>query len=194
MGEHRFVKKLRGVAARLTCDLELQKDLSQEMIIHLTRVEADLPGRTPSWYLQSCQFHARNYLARGRSIDSVKRQKNLVPFAQGDELDHGDFRSGLSPDAVDPVELHDELIARDIIELIVERLTDIQQQILFLLMHDFGVREIAGELNTTHPTVIKHRKKIARIASCLHADYVSIGVTQPSPAALGECDGANTPR
>jgi len=35
---------------------------------HLTRVEADRPGQTPSWYLQSCHFHAGDYLARGRSI------------------------------------------------------------------------------------------------------------------------------
>jgi len=165
--DHRIVKQLRGVAARLTGDLELQKDLMQEMFMHLVRVEVDRPGHTPSWYLQGCQFQARNYLDRGRSIDSIKRQKNLVP------LDHGDNNDGaiyFSSDALDPIDLHGEVITRDIIRLLVPQLTAVQQQVLSLLVHGFGVREIARELRVSHPTVIKHRKKIARRASALLVD------------------------
>jgi DNA-directed RNA polymerase specialized sigma24 family protein len=166
--DHGIVKKLRGVAAKLTVDLELQKDLMQEMFIHLVRVEADRPGQTLSWYLQSCQFCARNYLDRGRSIDSIKRQKNLVQLDQGDDDSEGIFQFGL--DAVDPVDLRGELITRDIVDLLVPQLTVAQQQILFLLMHGFGVREIARRLCVSHPTIIKHRKQIARSASALLVD------------------------
>lgn len=172
--DHRIVKQLRGVAAKLTGDLDLQKDLMQEMFIHLVRVEAELPGHTSSWYIKGCEFHARDYLDRGRSIDSIKRQKNLVPLGQSDD---DDGSVCLCLDAVDPLDLRSELITRDIVDLLVLQLTDMQQTILFLLMHGFGVREIARELRVSHPTVIKHRKKIARSASALLVDAGCIAET-----------------
>lgn len=165
--DNQIIKQLRGVAVRLTGDHELQKDLVQEMFIHLVRVETELPERTLSWYLQSCLFRARNYLALGRSVDSIKRRNNLVPLGYSDDGDDSDY---FCLDAVDPIDLHSELITRDIVDQLLPRLTDVQQHILFRLMHGFGVREIARELCVSHPSVIQHRKKIARIAFCLLQD------------------------
>lgn len=165
--DHRVVKQLRRVAAKLTGDLHLQKDLMQEMFIHLVRMETELPGNTSSWYIKCCQFHARNYLRRGRSVDSIKRANILVPLGLSDD---GDDSFYMCADAPDPIDLHSELITRDIVDLMIPRLTDMQQRILFLLMHDFGVREIARELRVSHPAVIHNRKKVARIASFLLAD------------------------
>jgi len=138
---HRIIKQLHGIAARLTGDLDLQKDLMQEMFIHLVQVEADRPGQTLSWYLQGCQFRARGYLDRGRSINSFKRGNDLVPLDQGD--DDGDGNLGVWPEASDPNDLQSEMIARDIVDLLIPQLTDMQQEILFLLMHGFGMCEIA---------------------------------------------------
>jgi len=161
-GENRIVRQLRGVAAKLTSDFELQKDLLQEMFIHLVRVQAELPKRTLSWYIKSCEFQARNYLKHGRSIDSPKRAGNLVPLGQVCNDPAGNAFLLFEP--VDPIDLRGELITNDIVDLIALQLTDTQQQIFFLLIRGLGVREIARELRITHPAVIKHRKKIARIA------------------------------
>jgi len=170
--DNRIVKQLHGIAARLTGDLDLQKDLMQEMFIHLVQVETDRPGQTLSWYLQGCHFRARDYLDRGRSINSIKRSNNLVPL---DQRDDDDDSLGVCPDAPDPVDLYSELIARDIVDLLILRLTAVQQQILFLLMYGFGVYEIARELRVSYPAVINHRKRIARTAAALLADSVCIG-------------------
>jgi RNA polymerase sigma factor (sigma-70 family) len=160
--ENRTVRQLRGVACKLTSDLELQKDLLQEMFVHLVRVEAELPGRTPSWYVKSCEFRARNYLKHGRSVDSHKRASRIIPLGQAyEDSDGHDF---CFIDAVDPVDAHGEIVAKDIVDLVMPQLSDRQQEILFLLMKGLGVREIARELRMTHPAVIKHRRKIARIA------------------------------
>jgi len=167
-GENRIVKQLRGVAAKLTSDLELQKDLLQEMFIHLVRVQAELPKRTLSWYIKSCEFQARNCLKHGRSIDSPKRASNLVPLGQVSN-DPGS-NTFLLVDPIDPIDLQSELITNDIVDLITLQLTDTQQQIFFLLIRGLGVREIARELRITHPAVIKHRRKIARIALDLLRD------------------------
>jgi RNA polymerase sigma factor (sigma-70 family) len=162
-GENRVVKQLRGVASKLTSDLELQKDLLQEMFVHLIKVRSELPDRTPSWYIKSCEFHARNYLKHGRSIDSIKRSRNSVPLGQF--YNDADGQVYCFVEAMDPVDLHSELYTKDIVDLVMLQLSDMQQQILFLLMKGFRVREIARELHISHPAVIKHRKKIARIAN-----------------------------
>ena len=166
--ENRTVRQLQAVAARLTCDQDLQKDLVQEMLLHLVRVEEDLPGRTVSWYITSCQFHARHYLDRGRSVDSMKRWGNLVPLGAA----HDDGEGGLESwqEAADPVDPHGELIMQDIVNLLVVRLTDTQQRVLFLLIRGFGVREIGRELRLSHSMIVRHRRAIGRVTSWLLAD------------------------
>ncbi len=164
-GESRIVRQLRGVAAKLSADTELQKDLLQEMFIHLVRIEAELPGHTPSWYIKSCEFHARNYLKHGRSVDSLKRARDIVPLSQPREDDEG--RGMLWLEAVDPLDAFGEVMIRDIVQLVMPQLNDTQQEILFMLLKGMGVREIARELGVTHPAVIKHRRKIARITSAV---------------------------
>ena len=163
-----IVRQLRGVAAKLTGDLDLQQDLLQEMLIHLGRVGAEAAGHTGSWYVKSCEFHARNYLDRGRSIDSLKRQMNAVPLEPGDPDDTEDF--WFCVDAVDPLDLRSELITRDLIDLMIPQLTPPQHQVFSLLLHGFGIREIARTLRISHPMVINHRKKIAQLTSRLLAD------------------------
>jgi len=171
-GESRVVRQLRGVAAKLSGDVELQKDLLQEMFIHLVHVEAELPGHTPSWYIKSCEFHARNYLKHGRSVDSLKRARNLVPLGQTYEDGAGEVFCVV--DAVDPLDAFAEIMTNDIIRLAVPHLSDTQQEILFLLLKGMGVREIARELGITHPAVIKHRRKIARLMSSFMDEQVTI--------------------
>jgi DNA-binding NarL/FixJ family response regulator len=161
-GENRTVRQLRGVACKLTSDVELQKDLMQEMSVHLVRVEAELPGRTPSWYVKSCEFRARNYLKHGRSVDSHKRASRLIPLGQTYEDSDGQVFCFF--DAVDPIDVQGEMMTKDIIDLVMPQLSDRQREIFRLLMKGLGVRQVARELRMTHPAVIKHRRKIARIA------------------------------
>jgi len=163
---------LRGVAAKLTGDAELQKDLLQEMFVHLVRVEVELPGHTPSWYIKSCEFQARNYLKLGRSVDSLKRACNLVRLGQShDDTDGYVF---CVVDAVDPLDGFAEVMINDIVRMVVPHLSEAQQEILFLLLKGMGVREIARELGITHPAVIKHRRKIARLMSSFMDERATI--------------------
>ncbi len=163
--ENKIVRQLRGIASKLTADGELQKDLMQEMFVHLVQVQSAEAGQTPSWYMKSCEFHARNYLKLGRSIDSIKRARNGVPYDETPSDDGGHASNGTRPaHSVGQIEIQGEIITNDIVNLIVPRLSDKQQQILFLLLKGCGVRETAREIGITHPAVIKHRKKIARVA------------------------------
>jgi len=168
--ENVIVRNLRGIAAKLTANVELQKDLMQEMYLHLTHAETVEAGQTLSWYLKGCEFHARNYLKRGRSIDSLKRAHNAVALDEtpSDEDRHGSNSTQAQP--LGPIQIQGEMISADIVNQIVPRLTDMQQRVLFLLLKGYGVREAAREIGVTHPAVIKHRKKIARIARELLAE------------------------
>ena len=186
-GENRVVQQLRGVAAKLTSNVELQKDLLQEMFIHLVRVESELPGHTPSWYIKSCEFHARNYLKHGRSVDSPKRAKNLVSLGQLTE--DSDGHVFCLTEAVDPLDSLGEVMARDIIDLVSPQLNDTQRQILTLLLKGMGVREIARQLRMTHPAVIKHRKKIAGVGRRVFEEWAT---SSPHAATeIGICASEN---
>jgi DNA-binding NarL/FixJ family response regulator len=168
--ENVIVRNLRSIAAKLTANAELQKDLMQEMFLHLANVETVEAGQTLSWYLKGCEFHARNYLKRGRSIDSLKRAHNAVALNEtpSDEDRHGG--NVTQPQPLGPIQIQGEMLSADIVNQIVPRLTDMQQRVLFLLLKGYGVREAGREIGITHPAVIKHRKKIARIARELLAE------------------------
>jgi DNA-binding NarL/FixJ family response regulator len=162
--ENVIVRSLRGIAAKLTANAELQKDLMQEMFLHLAHVETVEAGQTLSWYLKGCEFHARNYLKRGRSVDSFKRAHNGVALDETPSDEDRHSGNGTQAQPSGPVQIQGEIITQDVVNQIVPRLTDMQQRVLFLLLKGYGVREAAREIGITHPAVIKHRKKIARIA------------------------------
>jgi DNA-directed RNA polymerase specialized sigma24 family protein len=174
MTENLIVKELQGIATKLTSDPDVQRDLMHEMFLHLIRIRTVDPDRTLSWYLKSCEFHARNFLKPGEHPGSA----NGAPF---DEImPDGHERHGTDPRTASPlvgqIEIQGELITGDVLNLILPLLSDMQQQVLFLLMKGCGVREAGRELGITHPAVIKHRKKIARIAHELLQESEGIGV------------------
>ena len=179
--ENVIVRQLRGIASKLTANAELQKDLMQEMFLHLAHVETAEAGQTLSWYLKGCEFHARNYLKRGRSIDSFKRAHNGVAFDEAPSDEGGHSGNGTQPQPAEPIQIQGEIMTQDIVNQIVPRLSDMQQRVLFLLLKGCGVREAAREIGITHPAVIKHRKKIARIARELLEESNSVGATAALP-------------
>ena len=166
MTENRIVKQLQGIAARVTGDPGVQKDLMQEMFVHLVKIQTAEAGQALSWYLRSCEFHARNCLKFGGTTDSAKAARNGVPYPEAPAAGNGEplGRGAAYFPAAVAIEIQGERITNDIANRIVPRLSDMQQQILFLLMKGCGVRETGREVGITHPAVIKHRKKIARVA------------------------------
>jgi len=50
------VETTAGVASKLTPDRELQKDLMQEMLLHLLRIQNAKPGKTEGWYIRAVSF------------------------------------------------------------------------------------------------------------------------------------------
>jgi DNA-binding CsgD family transcriptional regulator len=163
--ENQVVQKLRGVAAKLTVDADLQKDVLQEMVIHWANVAVDRPGQTRSWYIKNCEFRARNYLSRGRSVDSYKRAHNIVSL--GEPISGAEAHYFIVPESLTAQDEFDEILTRDVLDQLTPKLTGLQQEILKLLMQDLGVREVGRKLGISHPAVIKHRRKIAHLAQLL---------------------------
>lgn len=161
---------LRRIVSRVTSNPALREDLMQEALIHLWLLEERRPGQTRSWYLQNCKYHLGNIMALGRSVDSLKRRSSQVPFSDnGEDLVKLSGKPG-SDDAVLAV-----VSARDIITLLSQRLSDFERAILRFLEGGLGAREIAAKLKVSHPTVIKHRRRIA-------AQALKLGITPLSPA------------
>ncbi len=150
---------LRKIVARLTPDRSVRDDLMQEASIHLWLQEERRPNQTTSWYLQNCQYYLRNYLARGRSVDSHKRRGRL-PY-EPDDSDHSPY--GYNGDGA-AGGVFGNVSARDIVSALTKRLTVRQQQILDYLSQGYRAREIARKLGISHPAVVKHRQQIAQTA------------------------------
>jgi len=174
MTENLIVKELRAIATKLTSDPDIQKDLMHEMFLHLVQIRTADPDRPQSWYLKSCEFHARNYLKPGEHADASigAAFDEITPDGQG----RPGIEARSSSPLVGQIKIQDELITGDVLNLILPLLSQMQQQVLFLLMKGCGVREAGRELGITHPAVIKHRKKIARIAHELLQESECIGV------------------
>jgi DNA-binding CsgD family transcriptional regulator len=137
------------------------------MFVHLVRIQTAEAGQTLSWYLKSCEFQARNFLGFGRGVDSPAPAVGSAPVVETSPIDNGASRV---PSTV-AIEIQGERITSDVVNRILPRLSDMQQEILFLLMKGCGVRETGREVGITHPAVIKHRKKIARVAREVAQEY-----------------------
>jgi DNA-directed RNA polymerase specialized sigma24 family protein len=155
----RIRKLLYRIVCLLTSDREFREDLYQEAILHLWLVEERHPGQSASWYLQNCKFHLQNYIAKGRSVDSPKRRNGRLSAVGNDEK-IGELLS--QPESDDT--LLGQVSARDIISQLSSQLTPFEQSVLGYLAEGLKAREIAVQLNVSHPTVIKHRRKIASMA------------------------------
>src|SRR5216684_3568131 len=147
---------LRQIVARFTGNPVLQEDLMQESLVHLWKIERDKPGQTKSWYLQSCQFHVRHWLAAGRSMDSPKRaheDRRLM-------IDEGSSEA-LLPEHHTNGELFETVSFRDICSTLAKHLKPREQAVLRGLAEELAMAEIAAKFGISYPTVVKYRRKIA---------------------------------
>jgi RNA polymerase sigma factor (sigma-70 family) len=143
----------------MSSNVALREDLLQEALIHLWLSEANRPGQTRSWYLQSCKYHLLHYLASGRSIDSAKRRGSQMVATDGLEseqqqlIDEGDTGNSVV----------NHVSARDIISQLTPRLQPREKDVLDCFADGLGPREIGRKLKMSHTMVIKHRRKIATL-------------------------------
>ena len=159
------VERLTKIVIRLTSNSALREDLMQEALIHLWQIQEQRPGQAESWYLQNCRYHLQHYLAAGRSVDSPKRS-----FAQVHLVDNGEDGAD-SLELLGNIESYDAILAivsaRDIVESLSKLLSEREQSILAYLAEGLGTCDIAKRLSISHPMVIKHRRKIAALATKL---------------------------
>ena len=155
-------ESLRRIIAGVSRNAMLQEDLMQEVLVHLWKVERTNPGRTKSWYLQSCQFHVRHWLAAGRSLDSPKRAQLDKRIA----LDGSDSDAGLPEYHTHGEEL-EAVSFRDLVSSLAKHLKPREQIVLCGLAEDLSVNEIASRFGISRPTVYKDRRKIAALTTRL---------------------------
>ncbi|MDK1032536.1 MAG: sigma-70 family RNA polymerase sigma factor [Planctomycetia bacterium] len=143
--------KLRAIARKLGARLTLAEDLYQEMLLHVWQQELRRPGQKEAWYVNGCAMHARNYLRRGRSVDSNGRRTMRA--------------EGVAPadiPAPEPVTEHayEAQYASEFLNVLAEKLSGVKRHILVSLAKGQSEREVAGTLGISQPAVSKHFKAI----------------------------------
>ena len=155
--------------------VRMHDDLLQEALVHLWRIETKHPGQSTSWYLQSCSFHLRHCLSRGRSVDSSKRRSLQIELPEDEEP----WDELVCP--ADELSVLAQMEMREIIDLLSRYLAPREQAILQSLVQGLGLREIGRRLNLSHPTVVKSRRKLAALASSLGLGPCSDGRAGSGP-------------
>jgi DNA-directed RNA polymerase specialized sigma24 family protein len=159
------VERLNRIVGRLTSHPDLREELMQEALIHLWQVQEQQPGQSESWYLQSCRYHLQHFLVAGRSVDSPKRRAANVNASLNGEDDSNGF---LIEETVEcGVPILADISARDLIEATSQRLAARERAVLRCLAEEWKTCEIAQHLKISHPTVVKSRRKIARMLNQL---------------------------
>jgi|SRR6185295_13343038 len=151
---------LLRIVVRLERNPSLREDLMQEGLVHYWLELGRHPGRSLSWYLQSCQFHLQHCLAAGRSVDSPKRGPAELPLLLESDDASEPFETGKSDGWV-----LSEVSAREIVAMLTSRLGPRSRTVFECLVEEMGTCEIARKLNVSHPAVIKQRRKIAAVAA-----------------------------
>ncbi len=169
------VENLGRVVNGMTSDPFMREDLMQEALSHWWNMECERPGQTLSWYLQSCSFHLRHFLARGRSVDSSKRRSLQIELPEDEEVWDGLV---CPPDEISVLA---QVHAREIMDLLSRYLAPREQAVLQSLGQGLGLREIGRRLNLSHPTVAKCRRKMAALAIRLGLAPRSEGQAGPGP-------------
>jgi DNA-directed RNA polymerase specialized sigma24 family protein len=149
-----IIRELREIARKLTDDPARQLDLLHEMFVHMVMMKTRHPDQSPEFYARSCESFGRERLRSqtpGRPAGEPQAPAMRKPE---DNMNQ----------AIQAMSLDSDLITRDLVEMIFPRLSGRTQEVFFLLLQGCGVRETARLLGITHPAVIKHRKKIARLA------------------------------
>src|SRR2546427_6073149 len=105
-------RELSRLVCRLTVDYFLRQDLMQEALLHWWLTESEQSDHTQSWLLKSCEFHILHYLAKGCSIDSLKRAGSACDFdelTEDDNLEAGRWSSEV--DALSTLGLQEIVVA-----------------------------------------------------------------------------------
>lgn len=158
--DERFGETLRKMIGTISQNPSVQEELLQEALIHLWKVEMDKPGRTQSWYVQSCWFHLQHWLAAGRSVDSPKRCLGENRLLVGDvEL----------PDYHTNGECFERVSCQDLVATLGQFLHPGEMAVLRGLAKGMDLREICAAAGISYPTALKYRRRIACLACKLES-------------------------
>jgi DNA-binding CsgD family transcriptional regulator len=149
---------LRGVVGRFASDPQLREELFEECLVHLWLKESEKPGRTISWYLQSCRYHLHHWFHLGRSVDSPKRSsagKRLpIEDTEDSSLLFAFHTDGQLPGTVS---------FNDLISTTTPYLTERERRVLLGLANGLPLRAIAARSKMSYPTALKCRRRIAEV-------------------------------
>jgi len=147
---------LQQIVAGFTRHPHLQQDLMQECLLHLWKLEGEIPRRTRSWYLQGCRFHLQHCLNSGRSVDSLKRAHSGNPIDISEDEEH----SALTEHHTNS-ELFEAVSFADVLSTLERNLSPREGQVLSGLADGMALQEIASRFGMSYPTVLKYRRKLA---------------------------------
>jgi DNA-directed RNA polymerase specialized sigma24 family protein len=156
--------RLGAIVARLKFEPACmdREDLVQEGLLQIWRMEHERPGQTLSWYLKNAEFHIRNLLGGGRSLDASKRGTRRVELVS--ESSAGEKPVDATADLALVPDPMFQISADEMVELLHRSLKGPDRLVLDVPLEGRGTCEIGGRCHLDHGGVVKRLKRIAAMA------------------------------
>jgi len=158
------------IARRISGNAHNQKDLVQEMWVHLLELEksGELRGKTRSYFMCSCYFCAKHYLDSGKSVDS-KRRGDIIIISLYNSIEFNDSykNKGIISAIVDTGSSPEDIAIENILASEIRNNLKTKQLETFdlLLNNGYNISEIAIARGVDESTVRESIKSIRRIAT-----------------------------
>ncbi len=134
------------------------EDLYQEALIHLWILynNGSFEDKTDSFILQGCYFFLKNFI-KNKKNNTIQSIEDFIEKSRVGESSKN-FGDGYLE--YDPFKTLEDRIL--IIQLLSNKLTEVELEILFLISEGKAIREIGKHFGISHVSVIKKIKKIRK--------------------------------
>lgn len=141
---------LRQMVNKVTRQSALQRELMEECLVYLAKLEAAAPDHEEGWYLLRCSKHLARFRYLARSWESPKLPPALVEKAT----------ASLRKKVRTPEEIHR---FSELIEVLSKHLSRRESQVLAALAEGYALEAIADSLKQDLSEVLRAQRKIAAL-------------------------------
>ena len=153
----KFESALKGIAAKLTKNLEDQKDIVQVGLEAIWSSARESLAYNDAWLLQHAKHRMFNYLALGSSLDNGFRETTQI------DVNLENFNTGEIIDLSHPEDTVQGIYERDLKDLINKHISGRTSTTFQMLCSGYNETEIARKLKASQKNISRQRETIQNI-------------------------------
>jgi len=172
----KFEFALKGIAAKLTKNLEDQKDIVQVGLEEIWTKQKEDGKYNEAYLRQHAKHRMFNYLELGRSMDNGFHEDIKVVSVNANKF----------IDTEAEKDFLGEIYASELKDLIIKRTTGLTKKVFGFLCEGYTQNEIAQKLNTYQKNISRQKQKIQDIVKNLYGGRLTLQKTRDESYKKGQ--------